>query len=98
MLDRTEQLVEVKQEMKGFADQIEELRAEGEKLAEEEKSQWWRQPGSLWHDTQEFIDSADALFKAKADEEQRERRAEEEAKLRERVARESAQRASPPSA
>lgn len=45
--------------------QIEQVRSEAEKLAEDESQQWWRQEGSLWHETQQFIDSADEVFKAR---------------------------------
>jgi hypothetical protein len=52
-------------EEKGFADQVAEVQAEAERVAEDESTQWWRQPGSLWYQTQEFINATDQVFKAR---------------------------------
>ena len=59
-LDRTDQLVEIAP--KDFAGEIEEARSEGERAALRERDQWWRSPGSLWHQTQEFIDATQSLI------------------------------------
>jgi hypothetical protein len=64
------EIAQAPQRTEGFADQVADIQAKAEKAAEVEKDQWWRQPGSLWHQTQEFIDSADEVFKAKAQEEE----------------------------
>lgn len=60
-LDLDERLAPV--EPKDFADEIESAQREGERKAEREH-QWWRQEGSLWHETQQFIDSTDGVIKA----------------------------------
>jgi hypothetical protein len=65
--------------VKGFADQIEEIRAEAEREAENVDTQWWRQPGSVWHETAEFIDATNKVFED-AERAQRLRDEEERAK------------------
>jgi hypothetical protein len=49
---------------KGFADSIAEIQAEAERAAEDESKQWWRKEGSLWYETQQFINATGEIFKA----------------------------------
>jgi hypothetical protein len=51
-------------EVKGFADSIAEIRQQAERAAENEASQWWRKDGSVWSETQKFINSTNEVFAA----------------------------------
>jgi hypothetical protein len=63
------------------ADIVERARVEGERTAEAEKDQWWRQPGSLWHDTDQAIRGIDIKLLALEQAEYAKRLADQEAAL-----------------
>lgn len=54
---------QLEEKVTGFGDQVAEIRAEAEKLAEDEAGQWWRRPGSVWFETDQFIRSTDQVIR-----------------------------------
>lgn len=82
-----EDRAQLEKKVTGFADQVAEIQLEAEKLAEDEAGQWWRQPGSVWFETDQFITSTDQVIRQheidRIKAEQAERQREYEQHLRE---------------
>lgn len=58
-----EDRAQLEKKITGFADRVAEIQLEAEKLAEDEAGQWWRQPGSVWFETDQFITSTDQVIR-----------------------------------